>query len=427
MKRLSTRAWVSVAVALVVLAVINSLLSPDGQLERSRTTHGKGLAGFGAVFDLMEALEQSPSRSLQRYGRVEPDRPLWLMAPNWGSPKRRAGASSDSAETPGAPSEQGAERRAARSDSPDADAASRDSLDSDPGPALRKELEAWVEAGGTAVVFAGHERDLQHLRETVELPDSESLHASGVLSEGSEVRVLPLESEALRGFSTSDEVSGRVLLSAGAGVPLAIEWPLGRGLLVAVSDARLLDNEHLARAQYALLASDLVRAYGAPRFDERCHGLSPPRSFWRALGARRGLLLFGLFFGTVVLWLWSRGSVPAQKLAPASELDASLGRFVESLSLLYGRHASSHPQEVYEAYRHGWAHRQGASGVRTGGSRSAAAPERAGSLVRAALAGGGSQAAPPPRTTAELVAAVRSLERQVRVASRRPGMHKAKS
>lgn len=383
MNALPLRVWAPIALLLLLATVVNQLNAPDPTLEQSATTYGKFPSGFGALFDLMEELGREPRRSRQAYSTVDSDRPLWLLAPQWGAPK-----------------------------------------DAPSGPAWVDELEPWVSSGGTAVVVGGPAPGAPN---QLELPQPSELGREEVTTRGELAGARPaagarrtLRLEGLVGFDPAGlSPAWRVLLAAsapaGAGsqpAAVVVDRPVGAGRLVAVSDARLLRNEHLATADHALLAADLARFYGLPRFDERCHGLTPQRSIWRALGAWRSWLLLSALVSVAGLWLWARWVLPARRLPPEPHWESSLGRFVESLALSYGRYAASHPSEVFEAYRQGRLLRSGNLGR---GSPRAASGSRGGpSEERDELA---AAHASPPRTVSQLVERVRALERQASLAT----------
>ena len=86
--------------------------------------------------------------------------------------------------------------------------------------------------------------------------------------------------------------------------------------------------------------------------------------------------------------------MPPRTVEEEPEREGGLGRYVQSLAVLYGRHAAGDCAEAYEAYRRGWAHRHGPI-----------APP--GSAER------------KPGTRAELVRAVCALERAAEAHARR--------
>jgi hypothetical protein len=109
----------------------------------------------------------------------------------------------------------------------------------------------------------------------------------------------------------------------------------------------------LDAADHSTLALDLARTYGAPVFDERCHGLVDDASLLAAIGGGR-LLLLALGFG---LWgvslVYTRRAVPVAELPARAEMLPGLRSFVDPLALLYSRSARRNAAAVYRAYAHG--------------------------------------------------------------------------
>lgn len=383
---MNRRTWSSglaVGALLTLLAGLNQMLAPDRSLELSATTHGKSLHGFGVVYDLMSELGQEPERSRVVYSQVPRNRPLWLLSPGGG----RLGPSA-------------------------------------PNPWLRQ-LRPWVEAGGTAVVFGGPgaqwwswglpalptTRTVEpgaaagNLRTSRLGPQSHSSAPRHAALEPLEsLELFALEAGPLRAQAMG-EIEG-MQGQAGERLALAVALPLGAGQVVAVSDARLFNNERLAVAEHALLAADLSAAYGAPRFDERCHGLTPVRSVLGALGVGRLLLIVLGVGATALLWLWSRARVPSRRLRPPPPFNSSLAAFVDSLAHLYHRSAARNAAEVYRAYQEGFLLLRPRARPRLGEPRQALGQEES----EQALAPAPELA--PPATPTALLAAVRALERE---------------
>ncbi len=361
--------WLVVALLIGLLALLNAMLAPREGLHRSATSYGEVPEGFGALFASLVELKQRPERSRTRYVRVGKDRPLWLLAP-----RGRPGPPTEPRESDGG---HGQRSGGGRSGS------------------VLSELESWARSGGTAVLLGsrpepgdwparlglsfGPPLAVPDLRATGDLAGTGALRRLHT-AEADEARG-PTEASRgavggrgpkraptpppFRGFLPPGEAAGdaKVLLwgqdEEGRRAALVVELRRGEGRLVVVSDARWLDNAHLAKLDDALLAADLIRAYGAPRIDERCHGLAAIESLPQALGAVRSILACLAVLGVALPWLWSRRTMPPRTLEGEPQGEGGLGRYVQSLALLYGRHLPGHCAEAYEAYFRGWVHRHG--------------------------------------------------------------------
>ena len=72
------------------------------------------------------------------------------------------------------------------------------------------------------------------------------------------------------------------LLGARGGI-VALEYPFGKGDVVAIAAPGLFSNATIAKADNALFAYDLLSGRGPVVFDERPHGYAIDKSFWEAL------------------------------------------------------------------------------------------------------------------------------------------------
>jgi hypothetical protein len=191
--------------------------------------------------------------------------------------------------------------------------------------------------GGTAVaMLAADFRRTCHLGEGLRLDvrPRRAADASGPLAPASR-RLAPRPKGDPR-VQTLKRVAGwrRVLRTGHA--PLVVERRWGTGRLVVVADARLFSNQALERGDHAMLALDLVRAYGVPVFDEVA-----------ALRQARGVLAYlassaaaPVFLGLAALGLlvaWHGTLVPARTLPPLADPTPRLGTFVDSIATLYAR------------------------------------------------------------------------------------------
>jgi len=106
----------------------------------------------------------------------------------------------------------------------------------------------------------------------------------------------------------------------------------GSGEVIALADATVLDNEHLARADNAALG---LRALGPPDrpvfFAEAAHGFGAGRGWSAAPGSWRWAAALGAF--SIMVLFWARG----RRFGPADRVTRSLAparsAFAESLAL----------------------------------------------------------------------------------------------
>ena len=302
-----------VAIGLTVVIITGALFGSRDDLELSETSYGKIGAGYGGLYDYLHTLAPDVARSRAAFAAIDSERALWLLRPTFLELAKSPLAVAWSAER---------ERN------------------------LAVELRAFLEQGGRAVIFGGEHADWKDFGLALAPPSEYPQFFS-------ESRLGPrrrLELQGLRRFLAAD--GGEVLLSAG-GQGIVVKKQVGDGELIAVSDARLFDNQHLDAADHSTLALDLARAYGAPVFDERCHGLVENASLLAAIGGGR-LLLFTLSFGLWGLTLvFARRALPVAELPARAEMLPGLRSFVDPLALLYSRSAARNAAAVYRAYANG--------------------------------------------------------------------------
>jgi hypothetical protein len=359
---MSRGAVASIVAVLVLLMLLNLWFWRDPGLENWRTSLGRGRVGHAAVYVLLNELGYDVRRSYARPALLSEDQLLWFIAP-W--PQR------------------GIEPT---------------------GPAVIEELDGWLEGGGIAVVFGGASMDWSPLE--FEVADSEgpefSVVAGGI---SPEERLLAVPQ--LRYFSSPGQ--GKVVASDGQGRALAVESRRGEGLLVAVADHRFLENPVLPEADAAVLAVDLVRAYGTPWIDERFHGLRETRTLTEVLGgARLGLLL--MLCALFLLAIGARRRWPPRVLSEPEGPEPSLLAFVDSLTRHYIG-TRDYP-EIFDAYKEGFKHRL--RGHRLGDGQ-LSEREFAEKLERDPALGAESRlwllGSGRPASSRELLRAVRALER----------------
>lgn len=204
----------------------------------------------------------------------------------------------------------------------------------DDGSDPTEDPRAWVEGGGVGIVFLPGSRRPDPCRiGGIDLPATHVGHGNGRLVGLGPDRAVHVEE--LRTFADVDDAW--IVRATSGKDPFVIERRLGDGTLVLVADARVLRNRELDGADGALVAVDLVRAYGAPRLVEE-----PP---WSLAGRARSAigyllaspaiaLLAGLAL-TGVVAAWHGSLVPPRTidgdLLPAPTLYA----FVASVATLY--------------------------------------------------------------------------------------------
>ena len=302
-------------VALCVLLALLGLLQPDRSREFSRTTFGTTPVGYGAVLALLTQLGLPAGRTFAPADALPSETTVWWIEPE--GLCRPKTPSADATEVPWSG-------------------------------------DRWLAAGGTAVVFLGDESadecaDIagaavpSRSRSPAESEKKETDQTvDGPLVGGP--RILPLP--PLSTFDTPGTGTVRAMLD---GKPFVLAMTVGHGTLVLVADAAPLRNQWLDKGDAAVLAVDLVRAYGVPHIDERNHGMHREHGAVRYLlrSAAVPALLGIVFLGLLVVWhgnLWP-ARVAAASRPPAPTLDA----FVDSLAQLYAR--TGDYQRVAERYR----------------------------------------------------------------------------
>jgi hypothetical protein len=297
----------STVTVLVLLTGVNLWFWRDSEWERWMTSLDHGAFGHAAVYDLLSELGYEVRRSYARPQQLPRDQVIWLIAP-------------------------------------------RPQVGLEPiAPTVIEELDPWLEEGGRAVVFGGPGMDWLPLELEVAESEASGLNLTpGAIS--AEERVLSIPEPR---FFDSPE-GCEVVASDGEGRALAVELRRGQGTLIAVAEHRFLENSRLPEADSAVLAVDLVRAYGEPWIDERFHGLRETRTLTQVLGPTRlGLLaMLGLLCLVVI---WQRRRWPPRVLSEPEGPVPSLGAFVDSLARHYL--GTRDYLEIFEAYRDGFKHR----------------------------------------------------------------------
>jgi hypothetical protein len=314
----------SLAALLGVAMLAGSLTRSPGR-ELTGGTYGVLPTAYGAVYDLLLALDVPVRRSHALSAALPAAATVWWLAPPSLCRDRRAGW-------------QAAE---------------------------------WVRRGGTAVLFlppADHcpvVDDLAGLvlpARTQQRPprpagDATQAAPAGlwherafdrdqVLSGALVPRPRDLLSPGLQAFLDHGEWQVRAALD---GLPFVVEAHYGAGRLVLVADARVLSNAVLDRGDNAVLAQDLVVAYGAPYIDELEHGVQPSGGALSYLSTSPALPLLAGLCVLAALYAWSGLALPPRAQATQGLPPPSLTAFVDSLAALYAT-CGDH-QRVWQAYR----------------------------------------------------------------------------
>jgi Domain of unknown function (DUF4350) len=305
----SRRLLLSAGALVLLLFGISLWIAPNPSLQRSPTSFGVAQRGYKAAYELLDELGFRVSRSFERPAARTARGALWFISPPFldsGTKKYK-----------------------------DATAAVMD----------------WIRAGGVAVVLGDQHSDWKRLGLSVGTTGGAA--QSIVTGEFSPTpRDLPIQ-KLLRFKSAPKDA--RILLAAD-GAPFAIERRLGKGRLVAIADGRFIRNANLDLGDCSVLLVDLVRALGAPRFDEWCHGIAPPASIVEAVAGSRAIL--PLLAGILAALAWAMEQRSWPRRTPGEERDApapTIATFVESLGALYS--TTGDPAAVFRAYRSGYLRR----------------------------------------------------------------------
>lgn len=375
MSPVSRQAVPSIVTVLVLLMILNLLMQTGTrELQEAGTSLGHGVAGEGAVFDLLTELGFDVARSYERPLSLPSEAVVWLIDPR------------PQVQLPDEP---------------------RSVVD---------ELLPFVEGGGTAVVFGGPSTDWTPLPLSTRVIEDASLVrlAPGPLDAPDPTMLRTIELDGPLVFVEDFwPAEARVRLhDPEDGSVFALEIERGAGRIVAISDGRFLENAKLVEADAAVLAVDLAHAYGAPLFDERFHGLRTTPTFWEVAGAGRVglalLVLLALGWTTAAL----REPWPPRDLDEPERPEVTLRAFVDALTRHYAR--TRDWADAFAAYREGALHRLRGRADRT-------RTEPSSSLV-AQLARENGLAAPirdhlvegrPPGSLDEALAAAHAIERFV--------------
>jgi hypothetical protein len=219
-------------------------------------------------------------------------------------------------------------------------------------------IEEWLGRGGTAVVLLPNHCSTPAkiaaaaLPARQEPPASEAAPSDAPQPDAEVVRGLtpaPRQVTAPQGLHWFVDAGDWQMRARIGDHPFVLERPVGAGRLIVVADATFVTNAVLDHADNALLAIDLVKAYGVPLIDEREHGLrgidNPLAYLVRSPAA---LLLLGmLLLGS--MYAWAGQLVPPRQLDEVDSAPPTLAAFIDSLASLY-RMSRDHGR-VAQAYR----------------------------------------------------------------------------
>ena len=300
---LSRRILFLIAGLMLLLFCMNLWFQRGSSLANSDTSFGVGVDGYKAAYDLLHELGIPVTRSYLRPNHVAHDRTLWMIMPDFLSAQAML-------------------------------------TDSDVN-----DLKKWIRAGGVAVVMGDVTSHWERLdiKQSVAAVDDSTSKVSGDFSRVARTIAIP----GLARFNGAD-AKAKVRLSIG-GTPFAIDQKVGLGRLIAIADGRFVLNSNLDQDDASVLLVDLVRALGAPDFDEHSHGLVASESAFALFSNPRLMILFAIASITALLWIAHKHSFPARTLRDQQGPAPSLDSFVESLSALYSR--SNDPSAAFSAYR----------------------------------------------------------------------------
>jgi hypothetical protein len=318
MNSIPKRILISAGALIALLLALNLWLSPNQELQQSASSFGIMRDGYKATFDLLIEMNFPVTRSYRRPKLLPPNQTVWFVSPSFLE----------------------ADKPSAHDDA--------------------HEVIEWASRGGTAVIF-GEPGVNWKLIGLLRKSEAGQVESDRELMEGDLARtprwlVVP----DLPHFSASEKGADdnwRVRLTAN-GKPFAMEKDVGKngGRVIAIADDNFLRNEHLADADASLLVVNIVRAFGAPSFDEHSHGLAAPSSLPLAILESRALLPIVIGLVAAMLWVWSQRAWPVRTLKEGSDMPApSIASFVESLAILYAR--AGDPAAVFRAYRTGFLRR----------------------------------------------------------------------
>ncbi|MEO6912786.1 MAG: DUF4350 domain-containing protein [Candidatus Baltobacteraceae bacterium] len=199
-------------------------------------------------------------------------------------------------------------------------------------------LKQWVRSGGRVVVldteYGGPGDAVLGLPSTQRAPGSNTAQPIFAIPETYRVRTVRGAFDGSFPFAAAPKAIP--LLATSRGI-VALEFPLGRGQVVAITDPTIFSNSSLAQSDNARFAYNLLAGTnGAVAFDERIHGYVRDTSFWEALPQQVhwGIYLLGVAIGLGLIGANLRFA-PAISLARPDERDSSA--YISSMATLLAR------------------------------------------------------------------------------------------
>lgn len=206
-------------------------------------------------------------------------------------------------------------------------------VDLESGDVLR--LKRFVQGGGRLVVLWESFGDSGDTELGIPKTRDVSTHqASAMLPSGltTGVRNIAAPMPAAFGFALPKVTP---LLANSSGI-VAVEFPLGKGEIIAIAGPALFSNAWLGNANNARFAYNVLGTHGLVAFDERVHGYAEDKSFWDALPQQVHVAIF-VVLAIIVLGLVGANIrfAPPLNLEPPDERDSSA--YLSSMGALLRR------------------------------------------------------------------------------------------
>lgn len=199
-------------------------------------------------------------------------------------------------------------------------------------------LKQWVRSGGRVIAldtaYGGSEDAILGFPSARKTPSSSSAEPLFEVPETGHVRMVAGEFGESFGFAAAPKAIP--LLANFQGI-VALEYPFGKGQVIAITDPTIFSNRMLARADNARFAYNLLAGGSAAvAFDERVHGYSQDKTFWDALPQP---VHWGLYLVLVAIGLGLIGANlrfgPVISLEQPDERDSSA--YISSMGRLLAR------------------------------------------------------------------------------------------
>ncbi len=218
-------------------------------------------------------------------------------------------------------------------------------------------LEDWVKAGGR-LLYLGYD-DVAAKAGILKLPVTQVVRKKTPRSPRIDrtlrtagVERVAFESPMRWKIAKKQRARTTVLVGDAFG-PLAVEYPYGRGRVVAALDESAFANRGIVRADNARLAYALSvpqKSGGSVAFDEAAHGYLVPDHWW-AIVPRPFLVALALATAALLVAFSGAAIRLGPPIVPPRRTDASSAEFVDSLAALFerGRAARKALGEIVDA------------------------------------------------------------------------------